>query len=311
MVSAAGGLPTFRWFKPNVKGKKPSARYFHAMAVLGEAVVVVGGKDDHNRFTDVHVFNKDERTSLWTQPNIKGSSPKPRSAHTISVVGSRIFVFGGHRDREKFNDVHVLDTENMTWLHPSVTGAAPMKRNAHTTTVVGRELYVFGGFHGESCNDLHVINTETMAWRSPAVRGDLPPPRCCHTTTNIDEILWVFAGKNNDASGVIERHNDLFSLDTHTLTWQNRGKTAKGVPPSQRNAHRYVLNVERRLRLHVPFVFLSSCGVCVCVCLFVCLRLFLCCEKKKKKIAQYKFVPTKPDCVRRFRRRQLQRSLHV
>eukprot|EP01063_Lacrimia_lanifica_P009500 TRINITY_DN1649_c3_g1_i1.p1 TRINITY_DN1649_c3_g1~~TRINITY_DN1649_c3_g1_i1.p1 ORF type:complete len:511 (+),score=163.54 TRINITY_DN1649_c3_g1_i1:182-1714(+) len=234
-VPALPPVPKMRWMMPNTRGTKPVARYFHGMCVVGDAVVVVGGKDDHTRFSDVHVFNKDPRKALWTQPTIRGVMPKPRSAHSLNVVGLNIFMFGGHRDREKFNDVFVLDTSTMSWVAPRVQGTIPAKRNAHTTNSVGTDLFVFGGFRGESCSDLYVFDTVTYTWSEPQQHGTIPPARCCHTMTLIDEDMWLFGGKNNDSSGVVGRYNDLYSLNTKTLKWES--PKTRGVPPSKRNAH--------------------------------------------------------------------------
>ncbi|KAJ9467460.1 Nitrile-specifier protein 5 [Diplonema papillatum] len=229
--------PPMRWMRPNVKGSRPSPRYFHAMTAIGDAVVIFGGKDDHSRFTDVHVFNKEPRRALWTQPHIRGMAPKPRSAHSINVVGMRIYVFGGHRDGEKFNDIHILDTTSMSWSCPKTKGVPPGKRNAHATATHKDSLMIFGGFDGESCNDLHVFDTRTLTWTQPNCRGEAPPRRCCHTFTLVADRLWVFAGKNNDSGGVIERYNDIISLEPESFTWSNHASRVTGAVPSRRNAH--------------------------------------------------------------------------
>lgn len=39
-----------------------------------------------------------------------------RGGHSITLVGSRLFVFGGEdKNRRLLNDLHVLDLETMTW----------------------------------------------------------------------------------------------------------------------------------------------------------------------------------------------------
>eukprot|EP01062_Namystynia_karyoxenos_P065288 TRINITY_DN5875_c0_g1_i1.p1 TRINITY_DN5875_c0_g1~~TRINITY_DN5875_c0_g1_i1.p1 ORF type:complete len:589 (+),score=155.39 TRINITY_DN5875_c0_g1_i1:152-1918(+) len=225
-----------RWIKPNVKGRKPCPRYFHAITLIGDAVIVVGGKDDHLRFNDVHVFNKDPKASHWTQPHIRGTPPKQRSAHSINVIGSKIYIFGGHRDGEKFNDVLVLDTSCMAWVHPRTKGRPPGRRNAHTATSCDTRIFVFGGFDGESCNDLYYLDTESLVWHQPLVQGAKPTRRCCHTTTLIGSKMWVFGGKNNDSEGVIDRFNDVHCFDSVAMAWVELGPVA-GTPPSKRNAH--------------------------------------------------------------------------
>ena len=39
-----------------------------------------------------------------------------RGGHSVTLVGSKLIVFGGEdRSRKLLNDVHVLDLETMTW----------------------------------------------------------------------------------------------------------------------------------------------------------------------------------------------------
>eukprot|EP01012_Entosiphon_sulcatum_P030403 TRINITY_DN3747_c0_g1_i1.p1 TRINITY_DN3747_c0_g1~~TRINITY_DN3747_c0_g1_i1.p1 ORF type:complete len:553 (+),score=71.14 TRINITY_DN3747_c0_g1_i1:94-1752(+) len=228
-----------RWFKPNTTGRKPARRYFHTLVAFGDrAVIVFGGKDDERRFNDCFVFNRDPKCCAWSQLHPAGTPPEPRSAHTMNAVGYRLFVFGGHRDGEKFNDLHVLDTKLLQWTNLVVSSPVPQKRNAHTVTTVGTKLYLFGGFDGESCNDLWVFDTDTLRWTEQQPRGLPPPRRCCHTTTLVgDRQLWVFGGKDNDSDGVLERFNDLYTYDTRENVWHHVNSLIKGTPPSRRNAH--------------------------------------------------------------------------
>lgn len=46
----------------------------------------------------------------WSQPAIKGTPPTPRDSHTCSVVGHRLFVFGGTDGTNPLKDLHILDT---------------------------------------------------------------------------------------------------------------------------------------------------------------------------------------------------------
>ncbi|MCH79986.1 RING finger protein B-like, partial [Trifolium medium] len=45
----------------------------------------------------------------WSQPAIKGTPPTPRDSHTCSVVGDRLFVFGGTDGMNPLKDLHILD----------------------------------------------------------------------------------------------------------------------------------------------------------------------------------------------------------
>jgi hypothetical protein len=46
----------------------------------------------------------------WSRPVTTGTVPGPRAGHTISAVGSKLFVFGGGDGNQYLNDLHILDT---------------------------------------------------------------------------------------------------------------------------------------------------------------------------------------------------------
>merc|ERR1711977_710677 len=45
----------------------------------------------------------------WFQPNPLGETPSPRSLHTATAVGNRLFIFGGQESGYTFGDIFVLD----------------------------------------------------------------------------------------------------------------------------------------------------------------------------------------------------------
>ena len=41
-------------------------------------------------------------TMTWFKPAIQGKLPKPRKTHAMALVGSRLFLFGGHDGEDRF-----------------------------------------------------------------------------------------------------------------------------------------------------------------------------------------------------------------
>lgn len=49
-------------------------------------------------------------TLCWTKLQPKGAAPVARGGHTTTLIGSKLWVFGGEtNDRRLLNDVHTLD----------------------------------------------------------------------------------------------------------------------------------------------------------------------------------------------------------
>lgn len=120
---------------------------------------------------------------LWYAPEATGAQPCPRAAHSATVVGTRVYVFGGNDGTRLFNDLHILEVETMGWSKPKVRGMPPSPRAGHGAALVGdHELYIFGGGTAQGpSNSLHILDLETLTWSEPTVLGTPPSPRVGHS----------------------------------------------------------------------------------------------------------------------------------
>ena len=48
-----------------------------------------------------------------------------RNAHTMTVLGKKLYLFGGHSGNKHLKDLHVFDTETLRWTGPSIFGSPP------------------------------------------------------------------------------------------------------------------------------------------------------------------------------------------
>jgi N-acetylneuraminic acid mutarotase len=44
--------------------------------------------------------------------------PMARNAHTMTVLGTKLYLFGGHSGNKHLKDLHIFDTETLTWTEP-------------------------------------------------------------------------------------------------------------------------------------------------------------------------------------------------
>lgn len=117
-----------------------------------------------------------------------GSAPTRRSGHSLSVIGSNGYLFGGCDHREPpgpTNDLFVLRIGAQTsgggapWEWEKLRfapGTAPPPRWKHSATVVDGKVYVFGGFQNSTTrfNDVWIFNPITMDWAQPADKSGGP-----------------------------------------------------------------------------------------------------------------------------------------
>jgi dynein heavy chain, axonemal len=98
---------------------------------------------------------------------------------------------------------------------------APTPRGAHSACLVGSHVWVFGGYGGQGFsrrdfNDAFKFSIETMAWEAVGtVSGEPPEERSGHAALATQDSMFVFGGWNATC-----RFNDLWCLQTDTLTWE-------------------------------------------------------------------------------------------
>lgn len=257
-----------QWIALPVSGPRPSARYKHAAAVVGEKLYIVGGSRNGRYLSDFQVFDLNNLTWSSIKLNVDtssgnvehsspeiafpaisshnmikwenqliivggqtknisdrvtvrfinleshlcgviettGSIPISRSGQSVSLVGSKLIMFGGEdKSRRLLNDVHVLDLETMSWSDLETTQTTPAPRFDHTAAVhAGRYLLIFGGCsHSVFFSDLHVLDLETMEWSQPEVQGEIVAPRAGHAGVTIDD-KWYIVGGGDNRSGALE-----------------------------------------------------------------------------------------------------------
>ncbi len=108
----------------------------------------------------------------WSRAPCFGHGPHRLRAHTATLVGSQIFVFGGTGANVCFNDVYVLDADCMHWSKPECSGEVPPVLRAMTATAVGKKIVIFGGGDGPVYyNDVYVFDTVTRRFTKPKVAG--------------------------------------------------------------------------------------------------------------------------------------------
>jgi len=227
---------------PTIKGDKVPNFSRHTSCLVGNKVYVFGGFDGHGTNFDLATF--DPYTRSWTNVSKaaqKGQAPPSRTNHAAASVGKNMFIFGGNNNNEAgqyqvLDDLNMLDTLTMTWSRPKTTGAIPCARSGHTLTAIGKKLYLFGGGVWNEregwvhkFNDLYVLDTETLHWTKPECQGKIDTSTF-PISYAVGRFLFVFGGGSKPLHSVT---NDLYMLDTATLTWSS--PESDGTKPAPRD----------------------------------------------------------------------------
>ncbi|KAF0691290.1 Aste57867_17468 [Aphanomyces stellatus] len=250
------------WSMPGMDGLPPSARGGHSTLLAGQRLVIFGGHYFGGEgffvyLNDTYVL--DLASSTWCQVKCEGKPPAPRYNHSATLIGNKMFVFGGKGDKGVlFRDMYYLDLESWHWFSVNWTTESPSERFGHADLAVGTKLVIFGGYSplnpsdstsdsvsdsngqrrwdgsSKTYKDLWVFDTESFAWIKPKVTGTPPTPRHGHTMSLLEDgRILVFGGYmlqtsgGGDISG--EYHKDVYTLDTETMAW-TRPRTMGDFP---------------------------------------------------------------------------------
>mmetsp|Transcript_31138 Transcript_31138/g.69212 ORF Transcript_31138/g.69212 Transcript_31138/m.69212 type:complete len:720 (-) Transcript_31138:447-2606(-) len=218
---------------PHVEGLGPCAG--HSVTAWKDALIIIGGHvkaQARKPEGGIAVRLLDTSTGEMATVTPKGDAPAARGGHTATLLGRRIFVFGGEdAHRKGLGDLWVLDVETMSWSSPETTGKGPSPRSAHVAaSYQSRYLLIFGGGSVATCfNDLYVLDTHSvpMQWSSPHTVGLKVSPRAGHTAVIVDDTWYIVGGGNNVKGCTDMLALDLRNLGSGPLAWHS----VASIPP--------------------------------------------------------------------------------
>jgi len=228
---------SLRWSeRAKTQGVAPSKRFKHTSTVVGKHLVFIGGQEtDTKRFNDIVFYDTESKS--FSQPTIRGDKVPNFSRHSASLVGNRIFIFGGFDGHGTNFHLSIFDPYARMWTnvpHSQLRGPSPVSRTNHASAAVGKKMYIFGGNNNNEAgmyqvlDDFWELDTATMAWARPATTGETPTARSGHTLTAIGKKLYLFGGGVwNETEGWVHKYNDLHVLDTETMHWTKPACTGK------------------------------------------------------------------------------------
>ncbi|CAO0797236.1 unnamed protein product [Mucor circinelloides] len=215
-------LLNFEW-KKQVVPSNIRPRCGHTASILSDGrMVIIGGYDCIKRpqlqlfdMTDVAVF--DTMLSVWkSQPEIQGTTPKPRVFHSAIVAESNddIFVCGGQNgiqapyhtylgsQRSQLEDMTaILDTNTWTWRVPKSSVYQPFPQSYASISAVNSTKVVFGfGTNYQTIYDnFHVFDMSKEAWEPPTAARGLGERTIVNSIFNkngvvTNAVLWIVLG---------------------------------------------------------------------------------------------------------------------
>lgn len=225
----------------------PGPRVGHASLLVGNAFIVFGGdtKIDENDSLDDTLYLLNTSSRQWSRAIPPGSRPSGRYGHTLNILGSKLYVFGGQVEGFFFNDLIAFDLNQLQnpankWevLIPNSheggppPGQIPPARTNHTIVSFNDKLFLFGGTNGvQWFNDVWSYDYIANSWTEIDCVGFIPAPREGHASALVNDVMYVFGGRTDEGVDL----GDLSAFRISTRRWysfQNMGPA-----PSPRSGH--------------------------------------------------------------------------
>ncbi|PCH42996.1 galactose oxidase [Wolfiporia cocos MD-104 SS10] len=150
-----------QWEQMPTKGTKPTPRGYHTANLVGNVMVVVGGSDGRECFSDIWCLNLD--TLIWKQ--VKLDVSYRRLSHTATQVGSYLFIMGGHDGSQYTSELLLFNLVALNFEPRQTAGKPPLPRGYHVSFLADSRLFIFGGFNGnEVYDDVHVLDLAGAAY---------------------------------------------------------------------------------------------------------------------------------------------------
>ncbi|XP_027205977.2 host cell factor [Dermatophagoides pteronyssinus] len=205
---------TNQWFIPALKGDIPPGCAAYGITTDGNRVFIFGGMVEYGRYSN-DLYELKVATWEWKKIRARTSKnvepPRARLGHSFTIVGNKIFLFGGlanDSDNPKqnmpkyLNDLYVLELKNSVyqWDMPNCSGEPPTPRESHTAVTFtprngpGPKLLIYGGMSGFRLGDICILDIPSMTWSKVDPSGSIPFPRSLHTATVIDQKMYIFGG---------------------------------------------------------------------------------------------------------------------
>lgn len=92
------------------------------------------------------------------------TGPIPRHKHSLCVLNSDLYLFGGENSKVRLNDLWKFNTENEIWSYVNPSGFSPSIRSGHAAASEGNIMIIFGGDDGKQyLNDIYQFNQLTLS----------------------------------------------------------------------------------------------------------------------------------------------------
>ena len=225
----------FTWRKCTKRNKKkmPSPRHSHSgweytgqlWTFGGFGVSPAGYLEDHGDFVQSdnnQLLCYDPSSEEWRNPKPFGTVPQPRARHATTLVGDKVWMYGGFSfDLNIYDELYQLDMVSLTWTEIQTGQFKPPSGLLFTLNAITEsQLVLYGGESLddlESLSDIWIFDLASLSWQKyEATRGT---SRSSHTgTACMNNNVTIIGGYEwfefceSDSAFRRDVYNDIFAV---------------------------------------------------------------------------------------------------
>ena len=216
------------------KEHAPKPRYGSSLtAISNEKLILFGGQNIEETFDDVYVYRIE--TFKWSQkfPTFDDPrhKPTPRSSHASTLIGNKLWFFGGEcNDIIFFDDLFILDLKSFKWKIPTINGNSCPEPRAWCKSFTFKDkrnnpyFAIFGGFNYEQenyqerrkvFNDVWAFSISEGKWIKVEIIGETPIKRYGYAGEFINDSFYIIGGQNTSSQKIPPQKLELIFTDDH------------------------------------------------------------------------------------------------
>ena len=191
----------FEWRKGKERAKKktPSPRNSHSVweykgqlwTFGGEGPPLKGYLNNHGHFSGNCGIIPGQNNQLlcyypltedWRNLKPSGTIPKPRTRQASTIIGDKVWIYGGESANRIYDELYLLNMVSLTWTKIQSGQLKPRCRYmCSLTAVTENQIVLHGGLStsNEILNDTWIFDVSSLSWKN--YEASKCKPRCGHT----------------------------------------------------------------------------------------------------------------------------------
>ncbi|XP_043275489.1 F-box only protein 42 [Venturia canescens] len=243
-------LHSREWIRPVPLGSYPSPKACATMLFHNNKLILFGGwshpspfphHQQVNLFDELHKYCT--KSNTWAAINTLGGPP-PMSAHSATIHGNLMVVFGGVCKTNVSNDIWCLNLDTYCWHKQTTSDTKPHPRYGQSQIKISeKHLLVLGGCAGpnDAMNDVWLLTMEGISWtwKKVNIRNAQWAPTIiwCHQSCKVGNYVIVL--------GIKKRQIRASDMSISTKMACQRPVTAQAqvpVPRKERQNHQPLID---------------------------------------------------------------------